>query len=40
LFCYRQDLFDQFLPLEKEEQVEDPKEDEESSKKRKTEVQT
>jgi len=35
LFCYRQDLFDQFSPLEEGEQIVEPKEDEESFKKRK-----
>ena len=37
LFCYHQDLFDQFSPLEEGEQLEEPKEDEQAFKKRKTE---
>jgi len=37
LFCYRQDLFDRFSPLEEREQLDEPKEDEEAFKKSKTE---
>jgi hypothetical protein len=40
LLCYRRDLFDRFSPSDKEEQVEELKEDAESFKKRKTEDQT